>query len=69
MSLFTQTPLAERMRPNRLDDLIGQTHLVGPSGIIRQAIRMGNVPSMILWGPRSRGVQAEGLQDPPQGPA
>ena len=51
MSLFNQPPLAERMRPNRLDDLIGQTHLVGPTGIIRQALRVGNIPSMILWGP------------------
>ncbi len=39
------------MRPRRLDDLIGQEHLVGPDGVIRKAIRAGNVPSMILWGP------------------
>ncbi len=39
------------MRPQRLDDLIGQEHLVGPDGVIRKAIRAGNVPSMILWGP------------------
>ncbi|HRE68224.1 MAG TPA: replication-associated recombination protein A [Cyclobacteriaceae bacterium] len=44
-------PLAERMRPSRLEDLIGQEHLVGPNGIIRKAIQSGNVPSMILWGP------------------
>src|SRR6186713_2580405 len=44
-------PLAARMRPVRLDDLVGQEHLVGPRGIIRQAIASGNVPSMILWGP------------------
>ncbi len=44
-------PLAERMRPSRLEDLIGQEHLVGPNGIIRKAIATGNVPSMILWGP------------------
>ncbi|MBK5279206.1 MAG: replication-associated recombination protein A [Bacteroidia bacterium] len=44
-------PLAERMRPSRLEDLIGQEHLVGASGIIRKAIATGNVPSMILWGP------------------
>jgi len=43
-------PLAERMRPSRLEDLIGQEHLVGESGIIRKAIETGNVPSMILWG-------------------
>lgn len=44
-------PLAERMRPKKLDDLIGQEHLTGPTGVIRKAIQTGNVPSMILWGP------------------
>src|SRR6187401_2403481 len=47
----TNTPLAERMRPSKLEDLIGQEHLVGENGIIRKAILSGNVPSMILWGP------------------
>ncbi|MBX2899528.1 MAG: replication-associated recombination protein A [Cyclobacteriaceae bacterium] len=49
--LNSKTPLAERMRPSKLEDLIGQEHLVGPNGIIRKAIQTGNVPSMILWGP------------------
>jgi len=44
-------PLAERMRPVRLDDLVGQEHLTGPNGVIRKAIQYGNIPSMILWGP------------------
>jgi putative ATPase len=44
-------PLAERMRPTTLDQLVGQEHLTGPSGVIRKAIQLGNVPSMILWGP------------------
>jgi putative ATPase len=39
------------MRPSKLEDLVGQEHLVGPNGIIRKAIDTGNVPSMILWGP------------------
>ena len=47
----TKAPLAERMRPSKLEDLIGQEHLVGENGIIRKAIQSGNVPSMILWGP------------------
>lgn len=47
----TKAPLAERMRPSKLEDLIGQEHLVGENGIIRKAIQTGNVPSMILWGP------------------
>ena len=44
-------PLAERMRPTSLDDYIGQTHLVGPDGIIRKMIETGRINSFILWGP------------------
>ncbi len=44
-------PLAERLRPQSLDDYIGQTHLVGPDGIIRRMIETGRVNSFILWGP------------------
>ncbi|MBL3656943.1 replication-associated recombination protein A [Fulvivirga sediminis] len=44
-------PLAERMRPTQLEDLIGQEHLVGPNGILRKTIKSGVIPSMILWGP------------------
>lgn len=47
----SKAPLAERMRPAKLDDLIGQEHLTGGSGVIRKAIASGNIPSMILWGP------------------
>lgn len=45
------TPLAERMRPTRLEDLIGQGHLSSPSSFLFKAIKSGNVPSLILWGP------------------
>jgi len=45
------TPLAERMRPSRLEDLIGQEHLSTPSSFLYKAIKSGNVPSLILWGP------------------
>src|SRR5882672_10657449 len=51
MFLNSSSPLADRMRPSRLEDLVGQDHLVGAGGIIRKAISTGNVPSMILWGP------------------
>ncbi len=44
-------PLAERMRPKTLDEYVGQTHLVGPGKILRQAIESGRAPSHILWGP------------------
>ncbi|MBQ5637712.1 MAG: replication-associated recombination protein A [Alistipes sp.] len=45
------TPLAERLRPQRLDDYIGQEHLVGDKGVFRKFFETGNVPSFILWGP------------------
>lgn len=48
---MTNIPLAERLRPKSLDDYIGQTHLVGPDGIIRRMIETGRVNSFILWGP------------------
>lgn len=51
MILKSKLPLAERMRPTRLDDLVGQEHLTGKNGIIRKAISNGHIPSMILWGP------------------
>lgn len=44
-------PLAERMRPQSLDDYIGQTHLVGEGAVIRRMIESGRVNSFILWGP------------------
>ncbi len=44
-------PLAERLRPQTLDDYIGQEHLVGKNGVFRRFMETGNVPSFILWGP------------------
>ena len=44
-------PLAERMRPESLDDYIGQKHLVGEGAVLRRMIESGNVASFILWGP------------------
>jgi putative ATPase len=44
-------PLAERMRPAMLDDLVGQEHLTGKGSILRTSIEQGRIPSMILWGP------------------
>ena len=49
--LQDQRPLAERMRPHQLDDLLGQSHLLGPGAPLRSAIESGAIPSMILWGP------------------
>lgn len=44
-------PLAERLRPRTLDDYIGQTHLVGPGGVVRNMIESSRISSFILWGP------------------
>ncbi|MFH1295813.1 MAG: replication-associated recombination protein A [Bacteroidota bacterium] len=44
-------PLAEQLRPENLNEYLGQEHLVGKDAILRKAIESGNVPSMILWGP------------------
>lgn len=49
--LVPNIPLAERLRPQQLDDLAGQQHLTGPGSILRKAIAQGKIPSMILWGP------------------
>lgn len=47
----TSAPLAERMRPRSLDEVVGQEHLIGKEGILRKALAGGMLPSMILWGP------------------
>lgn len=44
-------PLADRMRPMKLDDFLGQEHLVGKGAVIRKMVESGNVMSFILWGP------------------
>ena len=44
-------PLAERLRPQTIDEYIGQRHLVGENGVFRKFLETGNVPSFILWGP------------------
>jgi putative ATPase len=47
----TNAPLAERLRPQNLEQFIGQQHLVGPGKILRQAIENDDLVSMIFWGP------------------
>jgi len=48
-------PLANRIRPKNLSEFIGQNHLVGSKGIIRQLIKLDRLPSMIFWGPPGSG--------------
>ncbi len=51
MTNNANTPLAERMRPTNLDEVLGQEHITGKGSILRTALEKGVVPSMILWGP------------------
>jgi putative ATPase len=44
-------PLADRLRPTSLSEVVGQDHLVGPEGTLTRMLKAGRVPSMILWGP------------------
>ena len=48
---LAQQPLASRMRPHDLSEFVGQDHLVGEGGLLRQMIERDQIPSMILWGP------------------
>lgn len=48
-------PLAERMRPQKMNEYFGQEHLVGDGEILRKSIETGHLPSMILWGPPGTG--------------
>jgi putative ATPase len=57
--LFTvdpnSAPLAERMRPQSLDEVVGQDALVGPGGVIRSLLDRGELPSIVFWGPPGSG--------------
>src|ERR1041384_859422 len=48
-------PLADRMRPRTMDEVIGQEHLTGPGKVLRRALEEGALHSMILWGPPGTG--------------
>jgi putative ATPase len=49
--MLSNQPLADRMRPNSLDDFIGQDHLIGKGAVLRKAIESNQIPSIIFWGP------------------
>lgn len=51
MLFESQIPLAERMRPNTIDDIVGQEHITGKGSMLRTSLENGSIPSMILWGP------------------
>ena len=48
-------PLAERVRPQKLDDMVGQQQLLGPEGILRRLIESDHLSSAIFWGPPGTG--------------
>ncbi|MEZ5849801.1 MAG: replication-associated recombination protein A [Hyphomicrobiaceae bacterium] len=48
-------PLADRLRPQKLSDVVGQDHLVGPDGTLTRMLKSGRIPSLILWGPPGTG--------------
>ncbi len=48
-------PLATRMRPRRLDEVVGQERHTGPGGLLSEVVRAGRLPSMVLWGPPGTG--------------
>ncbi len=49
------TPLADRMRPRRIEEMVGQDHLLGPNSVLLRAIQSGHLFSVILWGPPGSG--------------
>src|SRR5215469_3280633 len=51
----SRSPLAERMRPQSLQEFVGQEHLTGPGRFLRRAIEADQVPSLIFWGPPGTG--------------
>jgi len=50
-----KAPLAARMRPRTLDEILGQEHLLAPGRALRRALEADKVPSMVLWGPPGSG--------------
>lgn len=54
-SVSADAPLAERLRPRHLDEVVGQEDVVGPQGFLRRAMEGDRLPSLILWGPPGTG--------------
>ncbi len=55
LPLREQSPLAERLRPERLEDFFGQHHLLGPGKFLHSLVSSGSIPSLIFWGPPGTG--------------
>jgi len=54
-TLRDNAPLADQLRPQKLNDIIGQTHVTGPQGSIGRMVAAGKLSSIILWGPPGTG--------------
>jgi putative ATPase len=54
-ALARRAPLAERLRPKNLDEVVGQDHLTGPGGPLRTAVEKGRIGAVVLWGPPGTG--------------
>src|SRR5437764_4810170 len=54
-NISTVEPLAARMRPRTLDEILGQEHILAPGRVLRRSIEEDRIPSMILWGPPGSG--------------
>ena len=48
-------PLADEIRPETLEDVVGQTHILGPNGLLRRVIESGSIPNLIFYGPSGTG--------------
>src|SRR5438309_9088602 len=52
---MAEVPLATRMRPRALDEVVGQRHLLGPGKALTALVESGHIPSLLLWGPAGSG--------------
>ena len=48
-------PLADRIRPKTLDEVVGQRHILGENGLLRRVIESGKIPNMVFYGPSGTG--------------
>ncbi|MDE2042514.1 MAG: replication-associated recombination protein A, partial [Alphaproteobacteria bacterium] len=55
VAIQPKAPLADRLRPKSIDEIVGQAHLTGPDGALTRMIGAGHLPSLILWGPPGTG--------------
>ena len=58
----TYRPLADELRPRTLDDVVGQSHILGKGGLLRRIIESGKIPNMIFYGPSGTGKTTDALK-------